>query len=69
MHQIKALNTNINQNECCSRCRVKITAEHELLPRIDYKETELLNLKQQIKYFENEIKSLKQELCDKDDKL
>ena len=32
----------------CSYCLAIITAETELLPRIDYRETEILNLKQQV---------------------
>ena len=32
----------------CSYCLAIITAENELLPRIDYRETEILNLKQQV---------------------
>jgi hypothetical protein len=38
----------IIQNQNCSYCLAIITAENELLPRIDYRETEILNLKQQV---------------------
>ena len=46
----------------CRYCQAKITAENELLPRIDYKETEILNLKQQ-------IQNMKSLLDEKDSKL
>ena len=51
MNKIKAEPTTIDVNHGDSKCRyfqAKITAENELLPRIDYKETEILNLKQQL---------------------
>ena len=32
----------------CSYCLAIRTPENELLPRIDYRETEILNLKQQV---------------------
>ena len=59
----------IESNARCRYCLAEISTENELLPRIDCRETGLLNLKQQIIYFESEIKSLKQELQEKDNKL
>ncbi len=53
----------------CRYCHAEITAKNELLPRIDYKETEILNLKQQIQILKNVIETLKQELDEKDMKL
>ena len=72
MSKIKTKSTAVNINQINARCRfckAKQTAENKLLPRIDYKETENLNMKQQIKYFESEIQSLKQELHEKDNEL
>ena len=59
----------VDGNARCSYCKATITVENEHLPRIDYRETEILNLRQENKYFEIEIKSLKQELHEKDNKL
>lgn len=53
---------NYEVNASCSYCKAKITAENEQLPRIDYRETEILNLKQQ-------IQNLKQELTEKEKQL
>ena len=61
--------TSVNGNARCSYCKATIAAENEHLPRIDYRETEILNLKQENKYFEIEIKSLKQELHEKEKTL
>ena len=56
-------------NARCSYCRAKMTAENEILPRIDYKETEIMNLNQQIQNLEGVIRALKQELVEKNKKL
>ena len=61
--------TSVEGKARCSYCKATITAENEHLPRIDYRETEILNLRQENKYFENEIKILKRELHEKDSKL
>ena len=52
----------IVKRQNCSYCLAIITAENELLPRIDYRETEILNLKQQV-----QNKDL--ELAEKNEKL
>lgn len=65
MIKIKTEPQIINKNESYSRCRycqAKITAENEPFIRIDYRDTDILNLKQQIEY-------LKLELDEKDTKL
>jgi len=69
--KIKSLEMNTFQAENirCRQCQVEITAENEPLPRIDYKETEILNLKQQVQNLKGEIGGLKQELDEKDRKL
>ena len=59
----------IINNIRCRNCQVEITDENEPLPRIDYKATEILNLKQQILNLEGTIKRLKHELDEKDNKL
>ena len=46
----------------CSYCLAIRTPENELLPQIDYRETEILNLKQQ-------IQNMKFELDEKDSQL
>jgi hypothetical protein len=52
MNKIKEEPTDLKQItqsfSICRYCQAKITAENELLPRIDYKETEILNLKQKL---------------------
>ena len=63
--QVKAEPTPIDAKQVYSKCRycqAKITDENELLPRIDYSETEILNLKQQ-------IQNMKLELSEKDMQL
>ena len=62
-------NIQANNNANCRYCRAILTPENELLPRIDYRETEILNLKQQIQNFKGIIKSLQLDLDDKDSKL
>ena len=57
------------ENLKCRQCQVGITSKNEPLPRIDYKETEILNLKQQVQNLQGEIGGLKQELDEKDTKL
>ena len=57
------------ENIRCRQCQVEITSENEPLPRIDYKETEILNLRQQVQNLKGEIGGLKQELGEKDRKL
>ena len=60
MDKVKSEPQLINESYSkCRYCQAKITAENELLPRIDYRETEILNLKSQ-------IQNLKQELYEKD---
>ena len=49
-----------DSNSKCRDCQAKITHENE--PLIDYRDTEILNLKQQVQY-------LKLELDEKDAKL
>ena len=56
-------------NARCFYCRAKLTSEDELLPKIDYKETEIMNLNQQIQKLEGVIQALKQELVEKNKKL
>ena len=51
-----------NSNYKCPYCQAKITTENELLPRNDYKETEISNLNLQ-------IQNIKLELSEKDMKL
>ena len=63
MDKTKAGQTMKNKSHSrCRYCQAKITAENELLPRIDYKETEILNLKQQ-------VQNMKLQLDEKDAKL
>ena len=62
-------NKNYESNARCSYCQAELTPENELLPRIDYRETEILNLKQQLQNLQSLIDSLKQELMIKDRKL
>ena len=50
------------KSQNCSYCLAKRTPENELLPRIDYRGTEILNLKQQV-----QNKDL--ELAEKNEKL
>ena len=49
-----------NCAKCCY-CLAEITPDNEKLPRIDYRETEILNLKQQIQNLQNVISSLRQQ--------
>lgn len=63
---------NISKNQSysrCNYCQAKITPENEFLPRIDYKETEILNLKQQIQNSERLIEGLKLRLAENDKKM
>jgi hypothetical protein len=62
-------NIQANKNANCRYCRAILTTENEFLPRIDYRETEILNLKQQIQNFKGIINSLQHDLDDKDSKL
>jgi hypothetical protein len=66
MNKIKEEPTDLKQItqsfSICRYCQAKITAENELLSRIDYKETEILNLKQQ-------VQNMKLQLDEKDAKL
>ena len=65
MIKIKTEPHNIDTNKSYSKCRhcqAQITSENEPLIRIDYRDTEILNLKQQVQY-------LKLELEKKDAKL
>lgn len=68
MHKIKIEPTAIVSNECSS-CQTRLTAEIELLKRIDDREAEILNLKQEILNFKCVNKSLQQDLDKKDTKL
>ena len=62
--------TAINENNArCSYCQAKLTDKTELLPQIDYKETEILNLNRQIQNLQGIIQGLKQELVEKHKKL
>ena len=72
MNEIKTERIEFDYNEnyvICRYCQTKITPENEKLPRIDYKETEILNLKQQVQNLRGEIGGLKQELVEMDTKL
>ena len=63
MDKVKSEPTTINESfSKCRYCQAKINSENELLPRIDYRETEILNLKQQ-------IQNMKFELDEKDSQL
>lgn len=62
-------NKKYESNARCSYCQAELTAENEHLPRIDYRETEILNLKQQLQNLQSVMDSLKQELSEKDKKL
>ena len=53
----------------CGYCLAKITAENKDLPRIDYRETTILNQEQHIKNLEAEVESLKQQLAESKSKL
>ena len=44
-----------NTDQNCSYCKGKITPENIHLPRIDYRETEILNQRQQIHYLELDL--------------
>jgi len=73
MNEIKLESIEFDDHEMgnvrCRHCQTKITSENEPFPRIDYKETEILNLKQQNQNLQREIDRLKQELGQKDKKL
>ena len=61
-------NKNGSYSKCCY-CQAKITPENEVAPRMDYRETDILNLKQQIQNYKGVIKSLQQELDENEKKL
>ena len=72
MNQIKTERIEFEYNESyviCRYCQATITPENKALPRMDHKETEILNINQQIKNLEAVVESLKQELDEKDKKL
>jgi hypothetical protein len=54
------MNKRKNCAKCCY-CLAEITPDNKQLPRIDYRETEILNLKQQIQNLQNVISSLRQQ--------
>jgi hypothetical protein len=69
MSKIKEEPKDYNENEInvrCRQCQVQITSQNEPLPRINYKETEILNLKQQVQNLKGDNDRLKQELHAKD---
>jgi ribosomal protein S18 len=58
MNKIKSEPHNIDANESNSKCRYcqsKISPENEPLMRIDYRDTEILNLKQQVQFLKLEL--------------
>ena len=72
MSKIKEEPKDYNENEInvrCRQCQVQITSQNEPLPRINYKETEILNLKQQVQNLKGDNERLKQELHTKDIKM
>ena len=72
MDKIKAepIANNVNHTcVCCCYCQAKITTEKEQFPKMNCRETEILDLKEQIQNFKGVIKSLQQELDEKDSKL
>ena len=69
MYKIKTELETINNEDSYSKCHychhAKVKAENELFPKVDYRETKVMNLNQQIQNLE----CLKQELIEKNRKL